>query len=212
MVWLYHSPIPVGRRGVIYLFKWFLPAVAGLEEGGAGRHPVDWIRIQQQAGSGSRFSEYGSGSVTLIPGSGFSEYGSGAPFCWYLGGGILELLRFSSISFTVFHWSALRVDCPWEIATENNQNITNFVHAVHTTSPKMQHRLWFRACNILGKFTVPIFCLWQCSGSMPLWRGSGSGDPCLWLMDADPEAQKHVDLVIRIRNTGLRIPVSPNYL
>ena len=33
MVWLYHSPIPVGSREVIFLFKWFLPAVTGLEEG-----------------------------------------------------------------------------------------------------------------------------------------------------------------------------------
>jgi hypothetical protein len=29
---------------------------------------------------------------------------------------------------------------------------------------------------------------WQCSGSMTFWCGSGSGsaDPCLWLMDPDP--------------------------
>ncbi len=26
----------------------------------------------------------------------------------------------------------------------------------------------------------------QCSGSMTFWCGSGSGDPCLWLMDPDP--------------------------
>ncbi len=42
MVWLYHSPIPVGWRGVIYSFKWFLPALTGLEDGGGeGQHPVD---------------------------------------------------------------------------------------------------------------------------------------------------------------------------
>ncbi len=32
--------------GDIFLFRWFLPAVPGLEEGGGGRHPVqktDWI-------------------------------------------------------------------------------------------------------------------------------------------------------------------------
>ncbi len=40
MVWLYHSPIPVGRRGVIYLFKFFLPAVTGLEGGGPVQHPM----------------------------------------------------------------------------------------------------------------------------------------------------------------------------
>ncbi len=26
----------------------------------------------------------------------------------------------------------------------------------------------------------------QCSGSMTFWGGSGSADPCLWLMDPDP--------------------------
>ncbi len=39
MVWLNRLPIPVGRRGVIYSFKWFLPAFAALrgrwEEGGS---------------------------------------------------------------------------------------------------------------------------------------------------------------------------------
>ncbi len=41
MVWLYRSPIPKGRRGVIYSFKWILTAVAALRrrEGG-GQHPV----------------------------------------------------------------------------------------------------------------------------------------------------------------------------
>ncbi len=27
----------------------------------------------------------------------------------------------------------------------------------------------------------------QCSGSMTFWCGSGSADPCLWLIDPDPE-------------------------
>jgi hypothetical protein len=35
-VWLYRSPIPVGRRGVLYLFKWFLPAFAAPKVGGGG--------------------------------------------------------------------------------------------------------------------------------------------------------------------------------
>jgi hypothetical protein len=33
-VWLKYSPIPVGRRGVISSFKWFLPAFLRVEEGG----------------------------------------------------------------------------------------------------------------------------------------------------------------------------------
>ncbi len=41
---LYRSPVPVGRRGVIYFFKWFLPAVAALR-GGGGQHPVIWTQL-----------------------------------------------------------------------------------------------------------------------------------------------------------------------
>ncbi len=37
--WLYCSPIPVGRRGVISSFKWFLPAFATRRRG-RGRLPV----------------------------------------------------------------------------------------------------------------------------------------------------------------------------
>ncbi len=40
MDWLCCSPIPVGRRGVIYLFKLFIPTVAALRKGGGGKHPV----------------------------------------------------------------------------------------------------------------------------------------------------------------------------
>ncbi len=40
MVRLYRTPIPVGRRGVFYSFKWFLPAFAALREAGGGQHPV----------------------------------------------------------------------------------------------------------------------------------------------------------------------------
>ncbi len=36
MVWLYRSPIPVGRRGVFYFLKWFLPTVVAPRGGGRG--------------------------------------------------------------------------------------------------------------------------------------------------------------------------------
>ncbi len=43
-----------------------------------------------------------------------------------------------------------------------------------------------------GLFTARIGMLLkgkqQCSGSITFWGGSGSGDPCLWLMDPDPES------------------------
>ncbi len=45
MVWLYRSPIPVGRRGVFYSFKWFLPAFVVLG-GGGGQHSVDETAIE----------------------------------------------------------------------------------------------------------------------------------------------------------------------
>jgi hypothetical protein len=46
MVLLYHMPILVGRRGVIYLFKLFLPANTGLGAGGGrlGQYPVSTRR------------------------------------------------------------------------------------------------------------------------------------------------------------------------
>jgi hypothetical protein len=37
VVLLYRSPIPVGRRGIFYLFRWFLPAFAA-PGGGEGQH------------------------------------------------------------------------------------------------------------------------------------------------------------------------------
>jgi hypothetical protein len=36
MVWQYHPPIPVGRRGLFYSFKLFLPACTTLKGGGGG--------------------------------------------------------------------------------------------------------------------------------------------------------------------------------
>jgi hypothetical protein len=33
---------------------------------------------------------------------------------------------------------------------------------------------------------VKIVCAKQCCGSITFWRGFGSADPCLWLMDPDP--------------------------
>ncbi len=43
MVWLNRSRIPVGRRGVISLFQWFLPAFPRVE-GGGGSAPCDQCR------------------------------------------------------------------------------------------------------------------------------------------------------------------------
>ncbi len=41
MVWLYRSPTPVVRRGVISSFRWFLPAFAALKERGRGSASCD---------------------------------------------------------------------------------------------------------------------------------------------------------------------------
>ncbi len=42
MVWLYRLLIPMGRRCVFYLFKWFQPAFAAPKGRGRGQHPVDF--------------------------------------------------------------------------------------------------------------------------------------------------------------------------
>ncbi len=36
----------------------------------------------------------------------------------------------------------------------------------------------------------------QCCGSMTFWCGYGSGDPCLWLMDPDPDADPDSSIFI----------------
>jgi hypothetical protein len=43
----------------------------------------------------------------------------------------------------------------------------------------------YSAFFILHDFSVPRFE--QCCGSMTFWCGSGSADPCLRLMDPDPD-------------------------
>jgi hypothetical protein len=43
MVWLHHSPIPIGRSGVISSFKWFLPAFATRRWRGRGSAPFGII-------------------------------------------------------------------------------------------------------------------------------------------------------------------------
>jgi len=40
MVWLFRSPIPVGRRAVIPRLNYFYLPLLRVEESGGGRHPV----------------------------------------------------------------------------------------------------------------------------------------------------------------------------
>ncbi len=47
MVWQHRSAIPVGRRGVISLFKWFLPAVATCSGRGGGSTPCGFHQTIQ---------------------------------------------------------------------------------------------------------------------------------------------------------------------
>jgi len=84
MVWLYCSPISVGRRGIIFLFKWFQPAFSRVEEGGVGgRQAVSQILRWQNnvdlfydrstlftAASHLTEKGSGSGSIPLTNGSG----------------------------------------------------------------------------------------------------------------------------------------------
>ncbi len=48
MVWLYGSPIPVGRRGEITSFKWFLPAFRGVGVGSAPCDTNPYININRK--------------------------------------------------------------------------------------------------------------------------------------------------------------------
>ncbi len=83
MVWLLRWPIPVGRMGVIYSFKWLLPVVAALRRRGVGgQHPVggylgyrsllsfqtlmsSWKALRSCCGSGS-FWSYGRHCVHVV--------------------------------------------------------------------------------------------------------------------------------------------------
>ncbi len=47
MVWLYRSRIPVGRRGVIFSFKLFIPAFATLRGGGGDSAPCGWGKCKE---------------------------------------------------------------------------------------------------------------------------------------------------------------------
>ncbi len=58
----------------------------------------------------------------------------------------------------------------------------------------MPNSLWFNFAEIFswpggggeGSYVV-FYCFNQCCGSMTFWCGSGSADPCLWLMGLDPD-------------------------
>ncbi len=44
-------------------------------------------------------------------------------------------------------------------------------------------------------FCFAHFPLDQCCGSMTFWRGSGSADPCLWLMDPDSDPDPDIFVI-----------------
>jgi hypothetical protein len=50
MVWLNRSPIPVGTRGVISLFKLFLSCLPSRRVRGGGRHPVGTYSYRETIG------------------------------------------------------------------------------------------------------------------------------------------------------------------
>jgi hypothetical protein len=46
----------------------------------------------------------------------------------------------------------------------------------------------------------------QCSGSMTIWCGSGTADPCLWLMDPDPDSDPdHALIVIDLQDANKKL-------
>ncbi len=79
----------------------------------------------------------------------------------------------------------------WSLLSDEDRNIEhvlNFTPAIKGVfwdiiEPTFAH-LWGFVCWDLQ---VSFHCPNQYCGSMTFWCGSGSADPCLWLMDPDPD-------------------------
>ncbi len=71
----------------------------------------------------------------------------------------------SKISFLLTSWRSVDPDPP--------QNVMDPQH-------------WLQGKEEILQFYCSQLSYEQCSGSMQFWDGSGSADPCLWLLDPDP--------------------------
>ncbi len=70
---------------------------------------------------------------------------------------------------------------------------------------------FFKGTAVLCKLAVRLSIRHQCSGSMTFWRGSGSGsaDPCLWLMDPDPDSAPAPDAIRILLFSSLTFKMPP---
>ncbi len=71
MVWLYRSVIPVGRRGIIFLFKMISTCLRGTKRGGfapSGQNPywsISFLASLEGGGTNSNYSQ--KGVAFLVP-------------------------------------------------------------------------------------------------------------------------------------------------
>ncbi len=76
-----------------------------------------------------------------------------------------------------------RANIAWYFALLALNGLPAWWHAVPSS-------LWclggWQSCGMTLYFSENVSLSLQCCGSMPFWCGSGSADPCLWLMDRDP--------------------------
>ncbi len=75
----------------------------------------------------------------------------------------------------------------------HDENWTIFVCSVSGEIPLVRVRNpWGNETGKVPLFNKPKN---QCCGSMTFWCGSGSADPCLWLMDPDSEADPSIFII-----------------
>ncbi len=84
------------------------------------------------------------------------------------------------------------------------------------SSSSPNHQLVFFRNEQRFEYNRPRICKYQCSGSMTFWCGyeSGFADPCLWLIDPDPDADPAIFLHLpsrRQQKINLKKVFSPSY-
>ncbi len=111
-------------------------------------------------------------------------------FTWYTTESILLRTRDT--------WSVVTrlVYLPWYIRPDTGRTRRSRVGHIGTVQRRLVRDRY--------RSSLTLFNIHQCCGSMTFWRGSGSGsaDPCLWLLDPDPslfiidiqEANKKINL------------------
>ncbi len=123
----------------------------------------DPVRLNFLAGSGNDYS----GSRTIIPNP------------------RQDLTFFHKILYTFCEFFVeTNKQCPWSV---NISYRSESYLAIFVTLEKIFVKFWLFSLQYhYFTFFSDIVSDKQCSGSMTFWCGSGSADPCLWLLNLDP--------------------------